>query len=175
MPDNYGDCHDERLVVMTLNGDTEAYSEIVNRYKNLVFNVTMSIVRNYHMAEDIAQESFIDGYLKLKSLTDKSKISSWLCRISKNVGLVKASFDSNNTIETYELYEYRLNGGSSYFPMCVGNLWRYSLNGLPDYYYGFFEREIISFDGEYANFSAINIILLQSAHKSMKTTLVPDY
>ena len=79
---NGGD--DVIAVKLVLSGNNEAYGDIVHRYKNVVFNVVYAIVKNYHTAEDITQETFIDGYIKLKSLEDPSKIGAWLVKMAKN-------------------------------------------------------------------------------------------
>ena len=42
------------------------------------------MLRDYHTAEDITQDVFIDGYIKLNSLTDYDKIGAWLAKIAKN-------------------------------------------------------------------------------------------
>lgn len=64
---DYSFLDDGALVGMTISGDTAAYSKIVKRHRNAVFGLSMSIVGNYHTAEDIAQETFINGYVKLSS------------------------------------------------------------------------------------------------------------
>ena len=75
---------DEKAVKLVLSGNSEAYGDIVHRYKNVVFNVVYAIIKNYHTAEDITQETFIDAYIKLKSLEDPNKIGAWLVKMAKN-------------------------------------------------------------------------------------------
>ena len=76
---------DEILIKRILESrDTDAYSEIVSRYKNAVFNICVSVVGDYYAAEDISQETFIDGYMKLASLKEHDKLFPWLCRIARN-------------------------------------------------------------------------------------------
>lgn len=82
-------CHistsDEVLIKRILeNRDTDAYSEIVSRYKNAVFKICVSITGNYHTAEDISQETFIDGYMKLALLKEHDKLLPWLTKIARN-------------------------------------------------------------------------------------------
>lgn len=75
---------DKITVMLVLSGNTEAYGDIVHRYKDVVFNVIYAIVKNYHTAEDLTQDTFIDGYVKLKSLEDPCKIVAWLIKMAKN-------------------------------------------------------------------------------------------
>jgi len=110
-PLNPGSTGDEAIVLDVLFGNIEAYSEIVKRYKNKVFGICISVIGNYHIAEDITQETFIEGFLKLASLRDKSKIGPWLCRIAKNKSYNFLSRSPH--LYEYELLEWLPDGGSS--------------------------------------------------------------
>jgi RNA polymerase sigma-70 factor (ECF subfamily) len=98
---NYFNADDEAIVETVISGDSDAYSEIVKRYKNRIFSICLSIVGNYYSAEDITQETFVEGYLKLSSLKDKEKLYSWLCRIARNKSY-------NHLVRSPNLYEYEL-------------------------------------------------------------------
>jgi RNA polymerase sigma factor, sigma-70 family len=74
---------DDELITCTKNGITDAYGELIYRYSKVIMSVCLRIV-DYHTAEDITQETFIDAYMKLPELRDSSKLSSWLCQIAKN-------------------------------------------------------------------------------------------
>jgi len=78
---------DEELVAFTLRGDNDAYCELVTRYKDMVFGVALSVIADYHAAEDVAQETFIDGFLQLSRLNEPVKISAWLYGITKRKSL----------------------------------------------------------------------------------------
>lgn len=81
----YNDNNDDKpTVILVLSGNIEAYGDIVHRYKDKIFNIIYAIIKNYHTAEDLTQDTFIDGYVKLKSLEDPCKIGAWLVRIAKN-------------------------------------------------------------------------------------------
>ena len=75
---------DKATVMLVLSGNREAYGDIVHRYKDIVFNTINAIVKNYHTAEDLTQDTFIDAYVKLKSLHEPCKIGAWLVKIAKN-------------------------------------------------------------------------------------------
>lgn len=80
----YDDNVDKITVILVLSGNSEAYGDIVHRYKSVVFNVIYTIIKNCHTAEDLTQETFIDGYIKLRTLEEPCKIGAWLVRIAKN-------------------------------------------------------------------------------------------
>ena len=73
------------LIQRSLNGDLEAWGEIVTRYKQAVFAVTLSILRNYADAEDAAQDAFIRAYENLNKYDLSRKFSTWLFTVAANV------------------------------------------------------------------------------------------
>ena len=75
------------LIARALDGDSEAYAELVDRYKNAVYYHCFAIVRDEDVAEDIAQETFISAYYSLKQYKSSYRLSTWLFRISTNKAL----------------------------------------------------------------------------------------
>lgn len=73
------------LIQRSLNGDLDAWGEIVTRYKQAVFAVALSILRNYADAEDAAQDSFIRAYENLDKYDLSRKFSTWLFTVTANV------------------------------------------------------------------------------------------
>jgi RNA polymerase sigma-70 factor (ECF subfamily) len=59
---------DAQLVSATLNGDSDAFSQLVERYKSRIHGLAISIVGNTQDAQDIAQETFLATYLGLETL-----------------------------------------------------------------------------------------------------------
>jgi len=76
--------NEEELIARSLDGDGEAYAELVDRYKNAVYYHCFAIVRDEDIAEDIAQETFINAYYKLKQYNPSYRLSTWLFKISTN-------------------------------------------------------------------------------------------
>lgn len=73
------------LIQRSLNGDLEAWGEIVGRYKEAVFAVTLSILRNYADAEDATQDAFIRAFQNLRQYDLSRKFSTWLFTVAANV------------------------------------------------------------------------------------------
>ena len=67
-----------------LRGDTDAYSIIVTELMNKMYAKALSLCRNRAEAEDLVQETFIDGYFHLSELREYDKIEGWLMRILRN-------------------------------------------------------------------------------------------
>lgn len=67
-----------------LDGDPDAYAPLVERYKVMVYNISLKVVKRPEDAEEIAQDSFIKAYRSLKSFKGDAKFSTWLYRIVWN-------------------------------------------------------------------------------------------
>lgn len=80
MPHN----EDIEIIEKVLSGNTEAYSRIIEKYKQMVFRYAYSKFNNYDDAEDITQDIFIMVLEALKSFRKESKFSTWLYSIMVN-------------------------------------------------------------------------------------------
>jgi len=75
---------DNELVEQAMQGRTEAFSILVDRYRQKVFRTAMGFLHNADDAEDLTQEIFIKAWHALRSFDRKSAFSTWLYRISVN-------------------------------------------------------------------------------------------
>lgn len=79
---------DAELVARCLDGDHDAYGELVQRYQGAVFATAFYYVGRHGAAEDIAQDAFLAGYRSLPRLKDPAKFGPWLkqvtCRTAAN-------------------------------------------------------------------------------------------
>jgi RNA polymerase sigma-70 factor (ECF subfamily) len=57
---------DEILIQKTLDGDKASFGILVDRYKLSVFQHVIKTTRNFHEAEDITQDVFLEAYLNLQ-------------------------------------------------------------------------------------------------------------
>jgi RNA polymerase sigma-70 factor (ECF subfamily) len=73
------------LVQKSLEGNLEAWGEIVRRYKEAVFGVALAILRDRADAEDATQEAFIRAYTQLHRYDLSRKFSTWLFTVTANV------------------------------------------------------------------------------------------
>lgn len=70
-----------------LEGNANAYSVIVDRHKDRVYNLAFRICCNHEEAEEISQDSFLKAYRALGSFKRKSSFSTWLYRIVYNTAI----------------------------------------------------------------------------------------
>lgn len=78
---------DKELIDSTLSGNDYSFSQLMNRYQDLIFTLAVRITKNDQIAEEVAQDTFIRAYKSLKSFEHKSKFSTWLYKIGYNLSL----------------------------------------------------------------------------------------
>lgn len=78
---------DAELVTAVLAGDREAFAGLVERYERAVRATALALVRDHHVAQDIAQDTFLAAYAKLGTLRDGAAFGSWLLRIVRRRAL----------------------------------------------------------------------------------------
>jgi RNA polymerase sigma-70 factor (ECF subfamily) len=77
---------DEKLIKDILSGDTDAFADIVDRYKSRVFTMAYRMLSSREEAEDVSQETFIKIYRSLKTYdAGRTKFSTWVYRITYNL------------------------------------------------------------------------------------------
>jgi len=69
------------LVVQSQAGNLNAYSKIVRNFQDMAVGYAYSIVGSFQLAEDAAQEAFIDAYLNLEKLRSAAAFPGWLKKI----------------------------------------------------------------------------------------------
>src|SRR5438270_9357319 len=79
--------YDAGLVKRFTAGDSEAFAEIVARYRDKMFAVAFDRLRNRGDAEEIAADTFIRAHRGLAQFRGESSLSTWLHRIAVNLAL----------------------------------------------------------------------------------------
>lgn len=76
---------DPTLIRHISQGNTDALSELYDRYGRLVLSVAYQVVGHRETAEDITLETFNRVWQKANTYQpEKSKVSTWLTRMSRN-------------------------------------------------------------------------------------------
>ncbi len=68
-------------------GDKNALSILVDKYKDIAFNLAISIVNKEEDAKDITQDSFLKVLENIENFRNESKFSTWLYRIVYNLSI----------------------------------------------------------------------------------------
>jgi len=75
---------DYDLILECLRGDQECFSELVSRYKNLVYSIILRMTKDNEEANDLAQDVFLKIYKNLRSYSPEYRFSTWVIRITTN-------------------------------------------------------------------------------------------
>jgi RNA polymerase sigma-70 factor (ECF subfamily) len=78
---------DQHYINLIINGDTNAFAILVDRYKDLVYTLTLRMMKNREEAEEVSQDTFIKAYKSINRFKGDSKFSTWIYRIAYNTSL----------------------------------------------------------------------------------------
>ncbi len=78
------DKSDQRIIREVLQGQTEAFAHLVDKFKGPVFNLALRMTASRQDAEDLAQETFLKAYLGLRRFNLERRFFPWLFTIAVN-------------------------------------------------------------------------------------------
>ncbi|MEJ7860422.1 MAG: RNA polymerase sigma factor [Pyrinomonadaceae bacterium] len=84
MTDKYENLSDNELVECAVNGNEEAFGEIVRRFSPRVFRFAGRFFRSYSLIEEAAQEVFLKAFVQFKNFEGRGSFEGWLTRITIN-------------------------------------------------------------------------------------------
>ena len=73
---------DKTLIDNTLQGDQNAFRQLMNKYQDYMYTVCYNILKNKPEAQEATQDTFIKAYKALSTYTEKAQLSTWLYRIA---------------------------------------------------------------------------------------------
>ena len=76
--------HDLKVIHRALNGESRAYAELLDRYRDSVYYVMLRMVNNPSDAEDLTIEAFGKAFHNLSKYVPSHAFSTWLFRIATN-------------------------------------------------------------------------------------------
>lgn len=78
---------DEELALSYIDGNNEAFDELLARNQDKLFSYIFFVVRDEDKANDLFQETFVKVITKLheKRYVDSGRFSAWIMRIAHNV------------------------------------------------------------------------------------------
>ncbi len=75
---------DSQVVQAVIDGDNDMYAQIVERYESKLLRYATYLLKDYDVASDAVQESFIKAYINLRSFNLDKQFSPWIYRILHN-------------------------------------------------------------------------------------------
>jgi RNA polymerase sigma-70 factor, ECF subfamily len=114
--ESYKVTEEVELVKASLNGDKNAFGEIVTRYQKMVARTVKGMLGDSIFAEDIGQEVFINLYYSLSEFRGEAKLSTYIQKIAVNLTLNEIkrrkrffslfSQKANNEMYEFEIADY---------------------------------------------------------------------
>jgi len=75
---------DEQLIELCKERDVSALEELLDRYRNPLMGFIYSVIRDYHQAQDIFQETFIRVFREAHRFRTGAVFKTWLYTIAMN-------------------------------------------------------------------------------------------
>lgn len=99
---------DQHYINQIMQGDTNVFSVLVDRYKEMIFTLALKMVKNREEAEEVSQDTFIKIYNSLNKFKGDSKFSTWIYKIAYNTCLdrLKKNKKEENTIFINEFSDH---------------------------------------------------------------------
>lgn len=106
---------DAALVELVLADDQDAFTVLVERYKDAVQNLAYRMLGNATEAEDVTQESFVRAYTQLATYKPAHKFSTWLLSIASHLAIdqLRRRRFLALPLEDVPLLEWIVDAGSS--------------------------------------------------------------
>ena len=83
--DSMAEPDDLALVVRCQAGDSEAFNQLVTRYRNRAFSMVYNMVRNEQDAWELSQDGFLKAWKSIARFRGQSSFYTWFYRILMNV------------------------------------------------------------------------------------------
>ena len=93
---------DAALMLQVKQGDTDAFAQLVDKYKQPVINLVHRLLRDPIEAEDIAQNVFVQVYKSAERYKVSAKFSTWLFTIARNLCLNEIRRRSRHPAESMD-------------------------------------------------------------------------
>ena len=87
------------LISSVLGGNTQAFAELVNTYKDMAVLLAYNILLNHEDADEVALDAFVKAYTALRTFKAGARFATWLYRIVVNTALNKKKLKKHYAIE----------------------------------------------------------------------------
>jgi len=129
---------DGALVYKCLNGEPEMFCILVDKYKASIYALVYNRLRNFHDAEDVTQEVFLQAFKNLRKLKNWDNFAIWLSSIASNLSKrwIRSNFrrPDREFIEDKDLKTIEEPPIESYQDSEISESLREALDSLPEIY-----------------------------------------
>ena len=94
---------DDVYVHKTVEGDVEAFNELVNRHHTKIYGLAYRMLGNAEDAEDATQETFLEAYKSIKTFRFQSQFGTWLYKVGINTcnQYIRKAKSRNRMLDAY--------------------------------------------------------------------------
>ncbi len=125
----------ETALRRTTQGDGQAFADLVREHQAMVFSIAWHYLQDRSLAEDVAQEVFMELYQKLATIESAAHLRYWLRRVSVHRAIDQGRRRKHRRESELEEMPEALLGnsgsGPAQDPMLLKRL-RQVLSGLPE-------------------------------------------
>ena len=108
---NLSKLSDEQLINLFQNGNEHAYTKLVHKYKDRLYNYLYGIVHEEYLAEDLLQETFLKVFIHKDSYKASYKFSTWMYTIGKNLAFTELRKKKRRKTQSFSDIESRNDWG----------------------------------------------------------------
>lgn len=128
---------DNELIRKISSRDPIAFQRLVERHKVFVYNTCFNIIGNHQLAEETAQDVFLQIYKSAGDFRHQSKVSTWIYRITVNRSLNALRQNKKGRwIQSFTTLEKEESGGKEPDKLLekkeMGDLLKTAVDSLPE-------------------------------------------
>ncbi len=125
------------FIKLVKQGETEAFTWLVDAYKDMVYTICLRMLTVEADAEEAAQDVFVKAYRSIQGFQEKSKFSTWLYRIAYNqcISVIRKKvkmIDLVDEMPEQEVNEEDINGLDSISEEERGRYLQMAIEALPE-------------------------------------------
>ena len=124
------------LVTAAQSGDLEAFGEIVRRFQDMAYAGAYAMVDDAQLAEDVAQEAFMEAYINLPKLHEAAAFPGWFPRIIFKQGdrLIRGKHIATMPLDTaFNVPQIELNPALLVERREMSETVRHAVDALPEH------------------------------------------
>src|SRR5213593_2177730 len=118
---DHSSADDQTLVRAAQQGSTEAFEELVARYRDKTYARANSMMRNEDDAIDLSQEAWVKGWQRLVQFQGESSFATWMTRITINLCLDELRKQKRHRTESIEEMDDESGGVERQMPAITVN------------------------------------------------------
>lgn len=128
---------DRELVAECLEGNEDSFSELIERYKRLIYKIAYRYTRDSDEVNDLVQEAYIRIFKSLSKYDSRYMFSTWSSKVTANICLDYLRRKKVNSVPLEEVENFVGSDDSPeeyYINKELGQQLRAAINELPEIY-----------------------------------------